>query len=114
MIKNFCIEDPIINMIQPGDYFKFVKNIGGADERMLRIRDFTVHTRGLFHRPKTIECGRNINSLTKHNREHKVIETTQIRGGSLKNVVTMFEKQDRKSQIHNNRKKVHSKEHIVR
>ena len=42
VIKNFCIEDPIINMIQPGDYFRFVKNIGGADERMLRIRDFRV------------------------------------------------------------------------
>ena len=36
------IEDPFINMIQPGDYFRFMKNVrrGGLP---LRVKNFRVH-----------------------------------------------------------------------
>ena len=78
VIRCFCIDDRIINMIQPGDYFRFKKNRGGEYRRTVKIRDFTVHTRGLLIRPNKIQQGENNTSLTKYNNDHQAIETLQI------------------------------------
>ena len=101
VIRCFCINDQILNMIQPGDYFRFTKNRGGANRRSLKIRDFTVHTRGLLIRPNKIQQGRNNNSLTKYSNDRNVIETLQINKEGLVNVIKMFGRHDYRSQIHN-------------
>ena len=105
VIRCFCIDDQIINMIQPGDYFRFTKNRGGEYERTLKIRDFTVHTRGLLTRPNKIMQGGNNYPLTEYNNERNVIEipsfeSLQINKGSLVNVIKMFRMQDYYSPIH--------------
>ena len=87
-------------MIQPGDYFRFTKNRGGEYGRTLKIRDFTVHTRGLLIRPNKIQQGRNNNSLTKYNNDRNVIETLQINKESLANVIRMLRRHDISSHIH--------------
>ena len=87
-------------MIQPGDYFRFKKNRGGEYRRTVKIRDFTVHTRGLLIRPTKIQQGENNTSLTKYNNDRQVIETLQINKRSLANVMKMFRIRDRDSPIH--------------
>jgi len=93
-------------MIQPGDYFRFTKNRGGEYRRTLKIRDFTVHTRGLLIRNE-IQQGRNNNSLIKYNNDCNVIETLQINKESLANVIKMLRRHDYGSQIHKNCTRFH-------
>ena len=52
VVKVLSIDDPIIDMIKPADYFRFMKNVGGGGGHRLIVSHFTVCTRGLCHRPK--------------------------------------------------------------
>ena len=100
VVRCFCIDDRIINMIQPGDYFRFKKNRGGEYGRTIKIRDFTVHTRGLLIRPNKILQGGNNSSSTKCKNYRHVLTTLQINKGSLANVIKMFGRHDFDSPIH--------------
>jgi len=94
IIRYFCIEDPIINMIQPGDYFRFKKSGDRYNNRIVKLINFTLHTRALLIRPNKILQGSNNNSLTNYNNQRHGIETLQINKGSLVNVTKMLRRHD--------------------
>ena len=54
VVKVLSIDDPIIDMIKPADYFRFMKNVGGGSGHRLIVSQFMVYTRGLRHRPESI------------------------------------------------------------
>ena len=94
IIRYFCIEDQIINMVQPGDYFRFKKTGDRYNNRIVKLVDFTLHTRALLIRRNKILQGSNNNYLTNYNNEGHGIETHQINKGSLVNVTKMLRRHD--------------------
>ena len=88
VVKVLSIEDPIIDMIEPGDYFRFMKNVGGGGGHRLIVKNFNVHTRGLRHRPK-IDLPSNDSNISMHDD----IEILRINEGSISDVVKRFKKQ---------------------
>ena len=83
MVQFLTIKDPIISLMQPGDYFRFIKD--GSFE------DFRVHTRSIHNRPNTTAQKGDCNALTQDNSEmlHRQKE-------SFANIIEMFKKQDEK------------------
>ena len=83
-VKFLTIEDPIINMIQPGDYLRFTKDVG--------VIDFSVHTRGVCNKSKITAQKGDSNALMADSsvRLHSKKE-------SFANVIEMFKKQDDKA-----------------
>ena len=83
MVQFLTMKDPIMNLIQPGDYFRFIK----AEP----FKDFRVHTRSIRSRPNTTAQKGDCNALTQDNSEmlHRQKE-------SFANIIEMFKKQDEK------------------
>ena len=82
VVKVLSVDDPIIDMIKPGDYFRFMKNVGGGGGHRLIVRHFTVRTRGLRHWHKTDLPNNDSNILM-----HDDIEVLRINEGSFSDVV---------------------------
>ena len=83
MVQFLTMKDPIINLIEPGDYFRFTK----AEP----FKDFRVHIRSIRSRPNTIAQKGDCNALMQDNSGmlHRKVE-------SLANIIEMFKKQDEK------------------
>ena len=72
IICDFHIDDPIMQMTQPGDYWRFmnaVKNVGESGGHEFKITKFRVHTLGIRKRPKITEEIRDSSTLTMNNIE---------------------------------------------
>ena len=65
LVNFLTIEDSIIDMIQPGDYFRFMK-IDGRGQHPLRVENFRVHTRGVRNIPTIIARKTDSNALTQY------------------------------------------------
>ena len=83
MVLFLTIEDTIINMIQPGDYFRFVKHV--------KVMDFMVQTRGIRNRPTITAQKGDINALTQ---DSSVTGMLHGKNESFANIIAMFKKQD--------------------
>ena len=86
MVGFLTIEDPIINMVQAGDYFRFIKD--------MPAKEFRIHTRGLCIRQKTTTQNGDSNALM---RDSSVM--LHSKKESFSNVISMFKKQDEKTII---------------
>ena len=84
MVLFLTMEDPIINMIQPGDYFRFVKS-------HVRIMDFMVQTRGKRNRPKITAQKGDINALMQDSSVR-----LHINKEAFNNTIEMFKEQDKR------------------
>ena len=87
-VNVFTIEDPIINTIQPGDYFRFIKN------EYESVEDFTVHTRGMRYRSEISAQKGHCNALMQDSGER-----LHIKRESFSNIIEMFKKQDDKEML---------------
>ena len=85
------IEDPFINMIQPGDYFRFMKNVrrGGSP---LIVKNFRVHTRGVRNKPTIIAQKRDSNALMQYS--VTCSERLHTKKDCFANIVKKFKKKD--------------------
>ena len=99
VVKTLSVEDPIISMIQPGDYFRFMKNVGGGGGHKLEIKEFTMHTRGLRTASKMVSYRKNNNTLRQDQ-----LEMNQCNKNSFANLVELFRKQDEKPEFYINLK----------
>ena len=92
LVKCFTFEDPIIDMIQPGDYFRFMK-IDGREENPLRVENFRVHTRGLRNIPTIVTQKSYNNALTQYS--VTCSERLHTKKDCFANIVKKFKKKDK-------------------
>ena len=84
MVLFLTMEDPIINMIQPGDYFRFIK-------LHVKIMDFMVQTRGIRFRPKITAQKGDINALMQDSSER-----LHTKKGAFDDIIEKFKEQDKR------------------
>ena len=83
VVHFLTIEDSIINLIQPGDYFRFRKDVGAIN--------FRVHTRGICNKQMITAQKRDRNGLMQDGSGRFHTEKERFA-----NIIEMFKKQDEK------------------
>merc|ERR1719167_164571 len=90
MVQFLTKKDPIINLIQHGDYFRFIK------DGPFCVKDFEVHTRSIRNRPNTTVQEGDCNALRLLRVTLLALGMLQRKKESLANIIEMFKKQDEK------------------